>query len=835
VDLNGHTLSVAYFSDINTYPIFKYSGSSDIVVTNGTIAITSLPSIAVDKNIALALSSDNLTFTNVTATNGIWNGGTFDASSTLSGTGSGLTYLTITGNNISRITCGQNCSNSHIESNHVTYNWPSTQTGAGGAGAIDIHDIFNGTGNWSSPTQYLYIRWNIVDGGWTGTEGAGGNTNGIDDGIIWYNCLHCWIVGNVSVKSGDAPFEWAGTQTDVYVQDNYSAGAGRVHFGGWYYTAYNGFYLSGNKLNNCYPDSTYFACDTSKGTMYQAIPFVMGHSTLKANGDGTYPFENVYITGNTTYGSAKPWDSTNTPPLSSTLSGDVGYEVVLIDMSGMTPSPTGTFKIENNDFSTVDGTHTNTAVISNNVESLINSPTSAVPNVCSLSGYQSSDINCGRTQYQFVPIAPCRSVDTRQTATDYGSPSLSQNNRRDIDLLSASTLSSPSQTTVPCGALPSGAVAVSANVTLLKGVTSTDDADVKVWPAGDTEPSTVASIFRHNTNGSSNEPVAESVGQIFKLGSTTGNVGKLSFKQTSSTNTDMLLDINGYFKVKTPTGGSPNTSGFFPVAPCRLLDTRDTTGTHGGRPSGHTYPLTGYPADTIDIQATGRCGIPSGATAISANVTLTNPVGGSGSATYVTLWAQGGTQPGVSTSNSFDGATVANAAIVPLNTSNGEFSLYLNLLTGVSFEAIVDVNGYFGPADGTGLSYFLTDETVSYNTDNTTPFSTGETRQIATFTNNDTGIPDSVAALQTGITAITSSSSAQLFFLTAFPGDWADSARPNASTLNDSGVRTFGVVNGATAKSSDLPPASLKVFTSITDPGGYTAKVILDTFGYWNW
>jgi hypothetical protein len=59
---------------------------------------------------------------------------------------------------------------------------------------------------------------------------------------------------------------------------------------------------------------------------------------------------------------------------------------------------------------------------------------------------------------------------------------------------------------------------------------------------------------------------------------------------------------------------------------------------------------------------------------------------------YLSTWPAGVPRPLVSTLNSFDGAVVANAAIVPAGTS-GAISVYVTNPTHV----IVDINGYFGP------------------------------------------------------------------------------------------------------------------------------------------
>lgn len=63
--------------------------------------------------------------------------------------------------------------------------------------------------------------------------------------------------------------------------------------------------------------------------------------------------------------------------------------------------------------------------------------------------------------------------------------------------------------------------------------------------------------------------------------------------------------------------------------------------------------------------------------------------------------ALGEAQPGVSTLNSSTGAITANAAIVSAG-SGGDVSIFVSN----SADVILDVNGYFAPAAGGGLSHY---------------------------------------------------------------------------------------------------------------------------------
>ncbi len=125
---------------------------------------------------------------------------------------------------------------------------------------------------------------------------------------------------------------------------------------------------------------------------------------------------------------------------------------------------------------------------------------------------------------------------------------------------------------------------------------------------------------------------------------------------------------------------------FVPFTPCRMVDTRAGFGFTGsyGPPAlagsgSRNFPMT---------SASGPCpGIPTGAKAISLNVTVVNTAGSG----FIMIYPQGGSVPGVSTLNYNAGQVVGNAAIVPLSMTGG-----ITVVAGVSgTDLILDVNGYF--------------------------------------------------------------------------------------------------------------------------------------------
>ncbi len=127
----------------------------------------------------------------------------------------------------------------------------------------------------------------------------------------------------------------------------------------------------------------------------------------------------------------------------------------------------------------------------------------------------------------------------------------------------------------------------------------------------------------------------------------------------------------------------PGTAGFYPLPPCRLVDTRALFGP------------TGAPSISCDgslrvFEISGACGVAPDATAVSLNVTAVNPtVNG-----YLTLFETGGV-PVTSTLNVRAGQTRANSAIVPLTNAPRTLALLCGGASPGTVDVILDVNGYF--------------------------------------------------------------------------------------------------------------------------------------------
>lgn len=134
-----------------------------------------------------------------------------------------------------------------------------------------------------------------------------------------------------------------------------------------------------------------------------------------------------------------------------------------------------------------------------------------------------------------------------------------------------------------------------------------------------------------------------------------------------------------YYKVvDLPLPLSP--SSLYVLPPCRVVDTRGTTGPSGG-------PAIASAA-TRGVRMSGVCGIPSGAKALAVNVTVVSPAADG----YLTLFPGASPWPGTSSVSYRTGKTRANNALVPLSAGG-----ILNVFNGGPQPAhfIIDVTGYF--------------------------------------------------------------------------------------------------------------------------------------------
>jgi Cellulase (glycosyl hydrolase family 5)/IPT/TIG domain len=241
-----------------------------------------------------------------------------------------------------------------------------------------------------------------------------------------------------------------------------------------------------------------------------------------------------------------------------------------------------------------------------------------------------------------VALAPARITDTR---TGSGQPN------------AGSTLGPTNTLTVQvtgAGGVPAtGVSAAILNVT----VTNTTAASfLTIWPTSASRPTA------SNLNWTAGITIAN---RVIVPVSATGQISV--YNQAGSA--DMIVDVSGYFTTGTATGKL-----FTPVSPLRLVDTRT---------SGQTLSAAG----TFTLQVGGQSGVPSGASAVVLNVTVTNTTAPS----FLTVYPSTGGRPLSSDLNWVGGQTIPNLVVVTLGTT-GAITFYNSA---GSADVVVDLAGWF--------------------------------------------------------------------------------------------------------------------------------------------
>lgn len=204
--------------------------------------------------------------------------------------------------------------------------------------------------------------------------------------------------------------------------------------------------------------------------------------------------------------------------------------------------------------------------------------------------------------------------------------------------------------------IPSDAVAVVVNVT---AVANLDTGYVTVHPCLDEVP--LASSLNY----------VAGVNRGNELITALGDDGTICLVTSSATH--LTADVVGYV---------PADTGFTPVTPARLVDTRPEGRTIDGdhQQEGRRVPGTEYV-----LPVTGRHGIPTDAGSVVVNVTAVNPLG----VGYLTVHPCGPPAPNASSLN-YVGAVTGSNEIVADVDDDGR----LCLLTSNSTHLVVDVTAY---------------------------------------------------------------------------------------------------------------------------------------------
>ncbi len=384
-----------------------------------------------------------------------------------------------------------------------------------------------------------------------------------------------------------------------------------------------------------------------------------------------------------------------------------------------------------------------------------------------------SGVGSAPAPLQFVPIAPCRMVDTRNPNGFLGGPALSAVATRNFPIRSA------------CG-VPTNSTAYSLNITV---VPRGSLGYLTIWPGGLSQP-LVSTLNSLDGRIKANAAIVPA-----------GSDGSVNVFVTDLA--DVLIDVNGVF---VPQGTNSNGQAFYPVTPCRIIDSRLTGG--GGT-------LAANATRSVIVANAGGCGVPSTATAYATNVTVV-PKQLLG---FLTLWTggSGSQRPTVSTLNALTGTVTANLAIVPAGSA-GDINAFATDAT----DLIVDVTGYFAPPGAVGALNFYTllpcrvADTRLPNGPLGGPIPARDATRDFPVLSSPCNVPATARAYSMNATVLPAPT---LGFLTLFP---TGVARPTVSTLN--------AVDGSLTANAAIVPAGTtgQIAAYFTD----VSHVILDINGY---
>ncbi|MBS1789304.1 MAG: exo-alpha-sialidase [Acidobacteria bacterium] len=245
---------------------------------------------------------------------------------------------------------------------------------------------------------------------------------------------------------------------------------------------------------------------------------------------------------------------------------------------------------------------------------------------------------------------------------------------------------------------------------------------------------------------------------------------------------------------------------FYPLTPCRLLDTRLSSPINGG--------------SSLTQTATGFCGIPVTAKAIVGNATTPAPAASG----FLTIFPSDAMQPLSANTNFQAGTVINNVFTVGLGNADGAFKVYASTTTHV----VLDVTGYYASPAAGGL-YFHSLPTPVRLAD-TRPsavacVATGlaltggsETTYQGTTTCSGVTIPNTALALVGNATTVTPAAQG---FLTLFP---ANVSRPVTANGNYAAGQTLN----SQFYVGLSPMGEFKLYTL------QTTHIVIDVTGYFS-
>jgi len=327
----------------------------------------------------------------------------------------------------------------------------------------------------------------------------------------------------------------------------------------------------------------------------------------------------------------------------------------------------------------------------------------------------------------YSPLAPHRVVDTRQGL------GAKQRKVKAGETIVVKTTGTPG--------LPSKKL-----TSVIVNVTATEaagDTYLTVWPQDGVNPGEVSSLNPGAGRDCSNYVVTA-----------VNEAGEFMLYNHSS-KTHCVVDIAGYC---TADGAGRLT----PLAPARLLDTRNGTGAPKGALRG---------GKSLDLQVAGRGGIPKkGADSVVVNITTT----GATKAGYVQAYSPDVDQPKSSNANYSPGHIISNLMTCKVG-SDGTVRIFANA---GRVDMVVDVVGYFG-ASGSMMQAASPSRILDTRFGNGAPKKPiGAGKTIGLTVHGRGGVPSNATAVIMNLTATGSTADG---YVTAYP---SDAKKQTTSSIN---------------------------------------------------
>lgn len=281
----------------------------------------------------------------------------------------------------------------------------------------------------------------------------------------------------------------------------------------------------------------------------------------------------------------------------------------------------------------------------------------------------------------YTAITPCRVADTRLDARGRLTPSGAS---RDLQVIGTGQQFATQGGTPGGCSVPVGAAAAEVTITAVGPVGS---GFLRAFPTG--TQSTTSTFLSYSTG--------QSVSNTGTLALAAGSSANLRIQNFAGAS-DFVVEIQGYFQL---AGGS----GYAPVLPCRVVDTRiqpsrptviNETGTFApGNQRSFQVSGSGGPQFAAQGGVANGCGIPAGTTAVELSITAVGPSGNG----FVRAFPHGQSAPNATFLSYSAGEGVTNTGTVTLTgTDSGVDLSVLNL--GASTNIVIDVFGFFIPRAG---------------------------------------------------------------------------------------------------------------------------------------